>query len=43
MGHRVELAPSYSLGSIQGILKSLSLGTTAAGADPRRAAYAVGW
>jgi gamma-glutamyltranspeptidase/glutathione hydrolase len=43
LGHNVELAPSYSLGSIQAILKNISLGTFMAGADPRRAAYAVGW
>ena len=43
LGHNVELAPSYSLGSIQAILKNSSLGTFMAGADPRRAAYAVGW
>lgn len=43
LGHNVELAPSYSLGSIQAILKNPRFGTFAAGADPRRAAYAVGW
>ena len=43
LGHNIELAPSYSLGSIQAILKNTSLGTFMAGADPRRAAYAVGW
>tara|TARA_B100001123_G_scaffold230273_1_gene258893 strand:- start:1230 stop:3137 length:1908 start_codon:yes stop_codon:yes gene_type:complete len=43
LGHEVQLAPSYSLGSIQAILKNMSFGTFAAGADPRRAAYAVGW
>lgn len=42
-GHQVELAPSFSLGSIQAILKNQTHGTVAAGADPRRAAYAVGW
>lgn len=42
-GHAVELAPSFSLGSIQAILKNQKLGTVTAGADPRRAAYAVGW
>ncbi|MFV8819278.1 gamma-glutamyltransferase family protein [Haliea sp. E17] len=42
-GHAIELAPSYSLGSIQAILRNASLGTVTAGADPRRAAYAVGW
>lgn len=43
LGHEVQLAPSYSLGSIQAILKNESLGTITAGADPRRAAYAIGW
>lgn len=42
-GHAVELAPSYSLGSIQAILRNEELDTVTAGADPRRAAYAVGW
>lgn len=42
-GHQVQLAPSYSLGSVQGILLKQSVGTVTAGADPRRAAYAVGW
>ncbi|WP_439101444.1 gamma-glutamyltransferase family protein [Congregibacter sp.] len=43
MGHDLMLAPSFSLGSIQAILKNAELGTVAAGADPRRAAQAVGW
>lgn len=42
-GHEVQLAPSYSLGSIQAILRHPEHGTVTAGADPRRAAYAVGW
>ncbi len=42
-GHDLELAPSFSLGSIQAILRNQEFGTTTAGADPRRAAYAVGW
>ena len=42
-GHQVELAPSFSLGSIQAILRNQEFGTVTAGADPRRAAYAVGW
>lgn len=42
-GHQVELAPSFSLGSVQAIFKNQILGTVTAGADPRRAAYAVGW
>lgn len=43
MAHALRLAPSFSLGSIQAILKNEELGTVTAGADPRRAAYAVGW
>lgn len=43
MGHNLQLAPSFSLGSVQAILKSEKHGTYTAGADPRRAAYAVGW
>jgi gamma-glutamyltranspeptidase/glutathione hydrolase len=43
MKHKLELAPSFSLGSIQAILKNQQVGTVTAGADPRRAAYAVGW
>ncbi|MEL7044852.1 MAG: gamma-glutamyltransferase, partial [Pseudomonadota bacterium] len=43
MGHDLLLAPSFSLGSIQAILKNEELGTVTAGADPRRAAQAVGW
>ncbi|MFK8041820.1 gamma-glutamyltransferase family protein [Congregibacter sp.] len=42
LGHDLRLAPSFSLGSIQAILRN-SLGTVTAGADPRRAAQAVGW
>jgi gamma-glutamyltranspeptidase / glutathione hydrolase len=43
MGHDVEMAAPYSFGSNQGILRDASTGTLSAGADPRRAAYAVGW
>ena len=43
MGHNVELSAPYSLGSNQGILRNAETGTMSAGADPRRAAYAVGW
>ena len=43
MGHNVELAAPYSFGSNQGILRDAATGTMSAGADPRRAAYAVGW
>ncbi len=42
-GHLVELAAPYSLGSNQGMFRDLDTGTFWAGADPRRAAYAVGW
>lgn len=42
-GHDVQLAPSFSLGSIQAILVNQRFDTVTAGADPRRAAYAVGW
>ncbi len=42
-GHEVQLAPSFSLGSIQAILRNEEFNTVTAGADPRRAAYAVGW
>jgi len=42
-GHDVQLAPSFSLGSIQAILRNEEFNTVTAGADPRRAAYAVGW
>ena len=43
MGHDAELIGGYSLGSMQGILVNQQTGTMAAGADPRRVAYAVGW
>ena len=43
MGHRVEPISGYSLGSMQGILVNEKTGSMAAGADPRRVAYAVGW
>jgi gamma-glutamyltranspeptidase/glutathione hydrolase len=42
-GHKVEATSGYALGSIQGILMNMETGTMTAGADPRRAAYAVGW
>lgn len=42
-GHEIRLAPSFSLGSIQAILRHKEHGTITAGADVRRAAYAVGW
>ena len=43
MGHNVEMAAPYSLGSNQGILRNAETGTLSAGADPRRVGYAVGW
>lgn len=43
MGHSVQRIDGYSLGSMQGVLADLESGTLAAGADPRRVAYAVGW
>jgi gamma-glutamyltranspeptidase/glutathione hydrolase len=42
-GHDIQLAPSFSMGSIQAILKHPEHGTITAGADVRRAAYAVGY
>ncbi len=42
-GHDIKLAPSFSMGSIQAILKHEVHGTITAGADVRRAAYAVGY
>ncbi len=42
-GHRAELTAGYGLGSNNGVLVNLAAGTMAAGADPRRAAYAVGY
>ncbi len=43
LGHRAEFTTGHALGSNNGILRSLLTGTLAAGADPRRAAYAIGW
>jgi gamma-glutamyltranspeptidase/glutathione hydrolase len=43
MGHRAELTGGYALGSNNGILIDLAAGTMTAGADPRRAAYAIGY
>ena len=42
-GHAVERIATYLLGSIQGILMNLETATMTAGADPRRAAQAVGY
>ena len=39
----VELAAPDAFGSNQGILRDAVLGTTSAGADPRRMGYAMGW
>ena len=43
MGHRAELTGGYALGSNNGILMDLAAETMTAGADPRRAAYAIGY
>ncbi len=43
MGHDVQVAREYSMGSMQGILRNPDTGTMMAGADPRRMMYAVGW
>ncbi len=43
LGHRAEPTAGYSLGSNNGILVNLLTGTMVAGADPRRAAYAIGY
>ena len=45
MGHTVRALPEFTaaVGGMQGILVDERRGTMAAGADPRRAGYAVGW
>jgi gamma-glutamyltranspeptidase/glutathione hydrolase len=45
MGHGVEMLPAFTagVGGVQGILFNGDAGTMTAGADPRRAGYAVGW
>jgi gamma-glutamyltranspeptidase / glutathione hydrolase len=45
MGHKVELLTEYTagVGGMQGILVNLQTRTMTAGADPRRAGYAIGW
>ncbi|MCC7177441.1 MAG: gamma-glutamyltransferase [Acidobacteria bacterium] len=45
MGHAVEMLPAFTagVGGVQGVLFDLDAGTMTAGADPRRAGYAVGW
>jgi gamma-glutamyltranspeptidase/glutathione hydrolase len=45
MGHTIELLPEYTagVGGMQGILVNQATGTMTAGADPRRAGYAIGW
>ena len=42
-GHNVEVVSAYTLGNMQGIVVSPETGTMAAGADPRRMMYAIGW
>lgn len=45
MGHTVELLPEFTagVGGMQGILINQRTKTMTAGADPRRAGYAIGW
>jgi gamma-glutamyltranspeptidase/glutathione hydrolase len=45
MGHTIRALPEFTaaVGGMQGILVDQQKGTMAAGADPRRAGYAVGW
>jgi gamma-glutamyltranspeptidase/glutathione hydrolase len=43
LGHNVEPVGEYTIGSMQGIVRDPDTGTMAAGADPRRMMYAVGW
>lgn len=45
MGHRVEVLADYTagVGGMQGILVNQQTRTMTAGADPRRAGYAIGW
>jgi gamma-glutamyltranspeptidase/glutathione hydrolase len=45
MGHTIEMLPAFTagVGGAQGILFNLEAGTMSAGADPRRAGYAIGW
>lgn len=45
MGHTVELLPEFTagVGGMQGILVNQKTKTMTAGADPRRAGYAIGW
>ena len=42
-GHDVEVVSAYTLGNMQGIVVSPETGIMAAGADPRRMMYAIGW
>ena len=43
MGHRCEVTAEFAIGNMQGILINDSTGSMAAGADPRRMMYAIGW
>lgn len=43
LGHKIGVRRGVVLGSMQGILVNRRTGTMAAGADPRRMAYAVGY
>jgi gamma-glutamyltranspeptidase/glutathione hydrolase len=42
-GHKLRVAPSWSLGSNAGIIVDLNTGVLSAGADPRVDAYAWAW
>lgn len=45
MGHTLRVLPEFTaaVGGMQGILVDSAKGTMTAGADPRRAGYAIGW
>ena len=43
LGHDAQVAGEYSMGNMQGILRSSETDTMMAGADPRRMMYAIGW
>ncbi len=42
-GHKVKVVERWSFGSAKVIVRDPDTGTWIAGADPRRAAYAIGW
>lgn len=43
IGHHPEATAEFAIGNMQGILVNRKSGTMAAGADPRRMMYAIGW